>query len=99
MNHLIKTTYLNSYFPLKNPFSHFHPARVTKQQKRSIVQKGKGQWQKEEVDSHLQEIMIRIHDKCVEYGREEGGFINYVKGANIAGFIRIADAMIDQGIV
>lgn len=57
------------------------------------------QWQKEEVDSHLQEIMIRIHDKCVEYGREKDGFIDYVKGANIAGFIRIADAMIDQGIV
>lgn len=57
------------------------------------------QWQKEEVDSYLQEIMIRIHEKCVTYGREKDGYINYVKGANIAGFIRIADAMIDQGCV
>ena len=43
--------------------------------------------------------MIGIHNACVEHGKEEGGFVNYVKGANIAGFVKVADAMIAQGIV
>jgi glutamate dehydrogenase (NADP+) len=42
--------------------------------------------------------MISIHDQCVKYGKE-GGSVNYVKGANIAGFVKVADAMLDQGLV
>jgi len=55
-------------------------------------------WTREEVDQKLQGIMKKIHEQCVEYGKE-GDFINYMKGANIAGFIKVADAMIDQGVV
>jgi glutamate dehydrogenase (NADP+) len=55
-------------------------------------------WSREEVDQKLLGIMQAIHQQCVEYGRE-GDHINYVKGANIAGFIKVADAMIDQGVV
>ncbi|MFH1779377.1 MAG: NADP-specific glutamate dehydrogenase [Candidatus Omnitrophota bacterium] len=55
-------------------------------------------WTREEVDEKLRRIMIKIHDSCVKYGKE-GNFINYVKGANIAGFIKVADAMLDQGLV
>ena len=55
-------------------------------------------WSREEVDERLHQIMIKIHDSCVKYGKE-GKFINYVKGANIAGFVKVADAMIDQGLV
>jgi len=55
-------------------------------------------WTREEVDEKLHNIMIAIHEQCVKYGTE-GDFINYVKGANIAGFIKVADAMIDHGIV
>ena len=56
-------------------------------------------WSREEVDRKLQEIMIKIHESCVKYGKDEKGFINYVKGANIAGFVKVADAMLDQGVV
>ena len=55
-------------------------------------------WTKEEVDNRLNQIMKDIHSQCTEYGKE-GDFINYVKGANIAGFIKVADSMIDQGVV
>mgnify|MGYP006075402585 CR=1 FL=1 len=55
-------------------------------------------WTREEVDSKLNTIMNDIHSQCVEHGKE-GDFINYVKGANIAGFLKVADAMLDQGIV
>jgi len=55
-------------------------------------------WSREEVDQKLQWIMSQIHQSCVKYGKE-GNFVNYVKGANIAGFIKVADAMIDQGLV
>ena len=55
-------------------------------------------WSREEVDNRLQDIMKNIHTSCVDYGTEND-FINYIKGANIAGFIKIADAMIDQGVV
>ena len=55
-------------------------------------------WTREEVDSRLQRIMSTIHEQCLRYG-DEGGFCNYFKGANIAGFKKVADAMIDQGIV
>ena len=55
-------------------------------------------WTREEVDARLHAIMKSIHDTCVRYGKE-GDFINYVKGANIGGFVKVADAMLDQGIV
>ena len=55
-------------------------------------------WPREEVDSRLRMIMKDIHKACVQYGKN-GGKINYVKGANIAGFIKVADAMLDQGVV
>jgi len=55
-------------------------------------------WTREEVDSKLHAIMISIHEACEKYGRE-GDFVDYVKGANIAGFVKVADAMIDQGAV
>jgi glutamate dehydrogenase (NADP+) len=56
-------------------------------------------WSKKEVDSRLHEIMCNIHHQCVKYGKEEDGYINYVKGANIAGFLKVANAMIDMGVV
>ena len=55
-------------------------------------------WTREEVDSKLKQIMKRIHISCVEYGTE-GNHVDYVKGANIAGFVKVADAMLDQGVV
>jgi len=55
-------------------------------------------WTREEVDAKLKTIMDDIHSQCVEHGRE-GKYINYVKGANIAGFLKVADAILDQGIV
>ena len=56
-------------------------------------------WSREEVDSKLHTIMINIHKNCVKYGTEPDGFINYVKGANIGGFVKVADAMLAQGLV
>ncbi|CAL68130.1 NADP-specific glutamate dehydrogenase [Christiangramia forsetii] len=56
-------------------------------------------WTSEEVDKKLHEIMNDIHEACVEYGTTEGGFVDYVKGANIAGFVKVADAMLAQGVV
>ncbi len=56
-------------------------------------------WTREEVDGKLQAIMKNIHESCVEHGREEDDYVNYVKGANIAGFLKVADAMIAQGVV
>lgn len=56
-------------------------------------------WSREEVDRKLHEIMINIHKTCVKYGTEKDGTVNYVKGANIGGFIKVADAMIAQGVV
>ncbi|MDC1024766.1 NADP-specific glutamate dehydrogenase [Flavobacteriales bacterium] len=55
-------------------------------------------WTREEVDTKLKTIMNDIHSQCVEHGKE-GDFVNYVKGANIAGFLKVADAMLDQGVV
>ena len=55
-------------------------------------------WSREEVDNKLHDIMKSIHNACVTHGKE-GDFTNYVKGANIAGFIKVADAMLDQGVV
>ena len=56
-------------------------------------------WTAEEVDTHLRRIMADIHAACLKYGTEEDGYINYVKGANIAGFMKVANAMMAQGIV
>ncbi|MBA65588.1 MAG: NADP-specific glutamate dehydrogenase [Candidatus Marinimicrobia bacterium] len=55
-------------------------------------------WSREEVDKKLNDIMKNIHNACVEYGTEDGS-VNYVKGANIAGFLKVADAMLEQGVV
>jgi len=55
-------------------------------------------WTREEVDTKLKQIMQDIHSSCIEYGTE-GDYVDYVKGANIAGFVKIADAMLDQGLV
>ncbi|MCM4166704.1 NAD(P)-specific glutamate dehydrogenase [Arenibacter antarcticus] len=56
-------------------------------------------WTREEVDRRLQIIMGDIHASCIEYGRGEDGYCNYVKGANIAGFMKVADAMLAQGVI
>ena len=56
-------------------------------------------WSSEEVDEKLHSIMIDIHGSCVEYGTQKNGFVDYVKGANLAGFVKVADAMLDQGIM
>ncbi|MCH5240888.1 MAG: NADP-specific glutamate dehydrogenase [Muribaculaceae bacterium] len=57
------------------------------------------QWSAEQVDAKLHEIMNNIHSACVEYGKQPDGYINYMKGANIAGFMKVADAMMGQGII
>ena len=56
-------------------------------------------WSRKEVDAKLHSIMTNIHKTCVKYGKEENGYINYVKGANIGGFIKVAESMIAQGFV
>jgi glutamate dehydrogenase (NADP+) len=56
-------------------------------------------WSSEEVDQRLHGIMVSIHEACVKYGKGEDGNVDYVKGANIAGFVKVADSMIDQGLV
>ena len=56
-------------------------------------------WTSEEVDQKLQSIMKNIHEQCVKYGTQPDGYINYVKGANVAGFMKVAKAMMAQGIL
>ena len=56
-------------------------------------------WTAEEVDAKLHQIMESIHSECVKYGKQADGYINYMKGANIAGFMKVADAMMGQGII
>lgn len=56
-------------------------------------------WTREEVDAKLKGIMQSIHAQCVKYGSQPGGYVNYVKGANVAGFIKVARAMMDQGVL
>jgi glutamate dehydrogenase (NADP+) len=51
------------------------------------------------VDTQLHRIMSDIHEACIKYGTEEDGYVNYVKGANTAGFLKVAGAMMDQGLV
>ena len=56
-------------------------------------------WSREKVDTELHNIMVRIHEQCVECGRIDGDYVDYVKGANIAGFLKVATAMVEQGVV
>lgn len=56
-------------------------------------------WTREEVDAKLHQIMSDIHEQCVAHGTDENGFVDYVKGANIAGFLKVANAMLDQGVI
>lgn len=56
-------------------------------------------WTVEEVDKKLHQIMRDIHEACVRYGKREDGYIDYIKGANVAGFLKVAYAMLDQGVV
>ena len=56
-------------------------------------------WNKDEVDEKLHSIMVNIHSACVKYGKRADGYVDYVKGANIAGFLKVANAMVDQGLV
>ncbi|WP_139957157.1 NADP-specific glutamate dehydrogenase [Flavicella sediminum] len=56
-------------------------------------------WSRKEVDHKLQEIMEDIHDACIKYGTDDNGYVDYVKGANIAGFVKVADAMLAQGVI
>jgi len=56
-------------------------------------------WTREEVDEKLHNIMNDIHESCVKYGKQKDGYVDYVKGANVAGFVKVADAMLAQGVV
>src|SRR5699024_6800019 len=56
-------------------------------------------WSRKEVDTKLKQIMKRIHHKCIKHGKKPDGSISYETGANVAGFIKVADAMISQGVV
>ena len=56
-------------------------------------------WPAKEVDERLHHIMCSIHDACVKYGKDKEGYVNYVKGANVAGFLKVANAMLDQGVI
>ena len=56
-------------------------------------------WSKDEVDARLHTIMKNIHQTCVKYGKDAEGYVNYVNGANIGGFVKVADAMLAQGVV
>jgi glutamate dehydrogenase (NADP+) len=56
-------------------------------------------WTRDELDQKLKDIMVNIHSKCVEYGKDESGYVDYVTGANIAGFKKVADAMLACGLV
>ena len=56
-------------------------------------------WSEEEVDNKLKQIMTEIHNQCVKYGTEADGYINYVRGANVAGFMKVARAMMAQGVL
>ena len=56
-------------------------------------------WTREEVDDKLRDIMLSIHNSCIEHGKQKNGYVNYVKGANIGGFVKVADAMLAQGVI
>jgi glutamate dehydrogenase (NADP+) len=56
-------------------------------------------WNRQEVDDRLHEIMCNIHGQCVHHGKRENGYVDYVKGANIAGFLKVANSMLDMGVI
>ena len=56
-------------------------------------------WPMKEVDERLHHIMCSIHEQCVKHGTDKSGYVNYVKGANVAGFLKVASAMLDQGVI
>jgi glutamate dehydrogenase (NADP+) len=56
-------------------------------------------WSREEVDDRLHHIMTNIHENCVEHGTNSDGYVDYVRGANIAGFLKVANSMVDQGLI
>jgi glutamate dehydrogenase (NADP+) len=56
-------------------------------------------WNRQEVDKRLHEIMSNIHEQCVKYGKQADGYVDYVKGANIAGFLKVANSMLDMGVI
>ena len=56
-------------------------------------------WSRDEVDEKLHSIMVNIHEACVKHGTAPDGHIDYVKGANIAGFLKVANAMLDLGVI
>ncbi|HZY26416.1 MAG TPA: NADP-specific glutamate dehydrogenase [Bacteroidales bacterium] len=56
-------------------------------------------WNRQEVDDRLHEIMRNIHEQCVKHGKREDGYVDYVKGANIAGFLKVANSMLDMGVI
>ena len=56
-------------------------------------------WTRDEVDAKLHQIMKDIHSACVKHGKDENGNVDYVKGANVAGFLKVANAMLDQGVI
>ena len=56
-------------------------------------------WGREELNKQLREIMSDIHGRCEEYGRESDDYVNYLKGANVAGFVKVADAMLAYGVM
>jgi glutamate dehydrogenase (NADP+) len=56
-------------------------------------------WNRQEVDDRLHEIMCNIHGQCVSHGKRENGYVDYVKGANIAGFLKVANSMLDMGVI
>jgi len=56
-------------------------------------------WTSEKVEKELHHIMVRIHEQCVEHGRINDDYVDYVRGANVAGFLKVAHAMVEQGIV
>jgi glutamate dehydrogenase (NADP+) len=56
-------------------------------------------WNRQEVDDRLHEIMRNIHGQCVKHGKREDRYVDYVKGANIAGFLKVANSMLDMGVI
>ena len=56
-------------------------------------------WSRDELNQHLREIMLDIHNRCVQYGSDSDHYVNYLKGANTAGFIKVADAMLAYGLM
>jgi glutamate dehydrogenase (NADP+) len=56
-------------------------------------------WNRQEVDDRLHEIMCNIHGQCVSHGKRDDGYVDYVKGANIAGFLKVANSMLDMGVI